>query len=447
MDYRGVFKNVDIDLRQNKKLKMYIHAESIQGNNPLPGEGNFDELDRRLVAFLRIGTDYQDNYYQIEVPLKPTKFDENSSNRISAENVWNSDFNSIDFPIELLSKIKSKYLNKNSLTESSFFDEEMNEVDEFTPISNLSGSKYYRISVKGNPSLGSIRTMMIGVKNPSTMIGDNLCGEVWFNELRIAGIDNKGGWASIGSIDGNMADFLNFSGNTRYSSIGFGSIDQSPNQRTREELFQYDFTTAGDVAKLFPASFGIQIPLNYSVGEVTISPEFDPFYQDIKLKDRIDASDSNEEKNKIKEQAIDYTKRKNISVVGVRKIGRTENKKFYNIENFDFSYSYNEIYHHDYEIENQKNKNIRLQGNYGYNFQSFEISPFSEIKFLKNKKYFEWLSNINFNLLPSSFSFSANINRTLNSQLFRDVYMDVKTENSLLTLPVLVQRNYLFENT
>ena len=162
MDYRGVFKNVDVDLRQYKKLKMYIHAESIQGNNPLPGEGNFDELDRRLVAFLRLGTDYQDNYYQIEVPLKPTKFGENSSNRISAEDVWNPDSNSIDFPIELLSKIKSKYLNKNSLTEAYFYDEEMNEVDEFTPISNLSGSKYYRISVKGNPSLGSIRTMMIG---------------------------------------------------------------------------------------------------------------------------------------------------------------------------------------------------------------------------------------------------------------------------------------------
>ena len=447
MDYRGVFKNVDVDLRQYKKLKMYIHAESIQGNNPLPGEGNFDELDRRLVAFLRIGTDYQDNYYQIEVPLKPTKFGENSSNRISAEDVWNPDSNSIDFPMELLSKIKSKYLNKNSLTQASFYDTEMNEVDEFTVISNLSGIKHYRVSVKGNPSLGSIRTMMIGVKNPSKTIGDNLCGEVWFNELRIAGIDNQGGWASIGSIDGNMANFLNFSGNTRYSSIGFGSIDQSPNQRTREELFQYDFTTAGDVAKLLPASFGIQIPINYSVGEVTISPEFDPFYQDIKLKDRMDASDSNEEKNKIKSQAIDYTKRKNISIVGVKKIGTVEEKKFYNIENFDFSYSYNEIYHHDYEIENQKNKNIRLQGNYGYNFQSLEISPFSKIKFLKNKKYLEWLRNINFNPLPSSFSFSADINRTLNSQQFRDVYMDIKTEKSLLALPILVQRNYLFDNT
>ncbi len=447
MDYRGVFKNVDVDLRQYKKLKMYIHAESIQGNNPLPGEGNFDEYDRRLVAFLRLGTDYQDNYYQIEVPLKPTKFGENLSNRISAEDVWNPDFNSIDFPIELLSKIKSKYLTRNSLTRASFFDEEMNEVDEFSPISNLSGSKYYRISVKGNPSLGSIRTMMIGVKNPSTIIGDNLCGEVWFNELRMAGIENKGGWASIGSIDGNMADFLNFSGNTRFSSIGFGSIDQSPNQRAREELFQYDFTTAGDAAKLLPTSFGIQIPINYSIGEVIISPEFDPFYQDIKLKDRKDASDSNEQKSRIREQAIDYTKRKNISVVGVKKISNSKKKKFYNIENFDFSYSYNEIYHHDYEIENQKNKNIRLQGNYGFNFQSLEILPFYKIKFLNNKKYLDWLKNLNFNPIPSSFSFSANINRTLNSQQFRDVYADVETENSLLALPILQQRNFLFDNT
>ena len=57
------------------------------------------------------------------IPLKPTKFGENLSNRISAEDVWNPDSNSIDFPVELLSKIKSKYLTKNSLTEALFFDE------------------------------------------------------------------------------------------------------------------------------------------------------------------------------------------------------------------------------------------------------------------------------------------------------------------------------------
>ena len=39
MDSRGIFKGVDVDLRQYKKLKMYLHAESIQGQNPLPEKG------------------------------------------------------------------------------------------------------------------------------------------------------------------------------------------------------------------------------------------------------------------------------------------------------------------------------------------------------------------------------------------------------------------------
>ena len=34
MDSRGIFKGVDVDLRQYKKLKMYLHAESIQGKLP-----------------------------------------------------------------------------------------------------------------------------------------------------------------------------------------------------------------------------------------------------------------------------------------------------------------------------------------------------------------------------------------------------------------------------
>ena len=109
MDSRGIFKGIEVDLRQYKKLKMYLHAESIQGQTPLPGSGTTDEYDRRLVAFIRLGTDYQDNYYQIEVPLKPTSYSEGSSNRFSAEEVWQPDFNSIDVPIDLLSKIKAAY--------------------------------------------------------------------------------------------------------------------------------------------------------------------------------------------------------------------------------------------------------------------------------------------------------------------------------------------------
>ena len=39
---------------------------------PLPGDGADEKYDERLVAFLRFGNDINENYYQIEVPLKPT---------------------------------------------------------------------------------------------------------------------------------------------------------------------------------------------------------------------------------------------------------------------------------------------------------------------------------------------------------------------------------------
>ena len=229
-----------------------------------------------MVAFIRLGTDYKDNYYQIEVPLKPSSFMEGASNKLSAQEVWQPDFNSIDVPIEFLSKLKAASIGKIS-NGAIYYDEDLNIIDEFTPISSLPGLKRYKFSVIGNPSLGSIKTMMIGVKNPSQAIGDVLCGEVWFNELRIAGIDSQGGWAAIGSLDANLADFATISASGRMSTIGFGSIEQSPNERSREDLTQFDFVTNVNVGQLLPKKWGVQIPLNYNVGATQITPEYDSF--------------------------------------------------------------------------------------------------------------------------------------------------------------------------
>ena len=88
MDSRGIFKTVDYDMRQYSKLRMFLHAESLPGNEPLPGLKSEDEYDKRLVAFIRLGTDYQDNFYQIEIPLKPSDYDENISNSLTSEEVW-----------------------------------------------------------------------------------------------------------------------------------------------------------------------------------------------------------------------------------------------------------------------------------------------------------------------------------------------------------------------
>ena len=446
MDYRAVFKNVNVDIRQYKNLKMFLHAESIVGQKPLPGEGTAEDYDRRMVAFIRLGTDFLDNYYQVEIPLKPTDYKESSSNKFTADEVWQPESNALEVPIKLLSKLKAFAINNSGLGKVSYFDEEMNPVSEFSPISALPGFKKYKFAVKGNPSLGSIKTLMIGVKNPSNQLGDDLCGEVWFNELRIAGIDSKGGWAAVGAMDANFADLANVAATARISTIGFGSIDQTPNQSNREDMKQYDLVTNINLGKLMPEKWGLQIPLNLNVGETFITPEYDPFYQDILFQDRLDNSIRNSQRDSINDQAIDYTLRKSISLIGVRK-NKTGNKptRFFSPENFDFSYAYNELYHQDYEIKNQTDKNLQLGVNYGHSFKQLEINPFRKISGLNGKLYWQWLKELNFNLIPSNIEITSNINRSFSSQRFRQVYMEGVDAARQIPLPNLQLRNYLFD--
>ena len=446
MDSRGIFKSVNLDMRQYSKLRMFLHAESLPGSDPLPGTGTEEELDRRLVAFIRLGTDYQDNFYQIELPLKPTPYTENQSNRLTAEEVWIPEANALEISMELLSKLKAKALQQLGLGKTLYFDEELNPIQEFTPHSSLPGQKKYKIAIHGNPSLGAIRTLMIGLKNPSTQLGEALCGEVWFNELRLSGINSEAGWAAIGALDANLADFATFSANGRYSSVGFGSIDQTPNQRTREELLQYDLISNVNLGQLTPSEWGLQIPLSFANGETYITPKYDPFYQDIKLKDRLDTADRVAQRDSIRNQAVDYTRRKSVSLIGIRKNNTGQGKThFYSPENFDFSYAYNELEHRDYEIEKQEEVNLLLGANYGHTFSSKSIEPFKKIGFLNRGRYWKWLQQLNFNPLPSSVEGATNINRILNNQKFRQVYLEGTDAALQRSLPNLQQRNFLFD--
>ena len=446
-DSRAVYKNLNFDMRQYKTLKMYIHAESLEGSTKLPGEGATEEFDKRLVGFIRIGSDFTDNYYQIEVPLKPTSFNQNSSNRYSADQVWEPESNSIDFSLEKLTQLKAIAIANNSnLSEVLYFNDELEIIEEFTSISSLPGDKKYKFAIKGNPTIGAIKNLMIGVKNPSDKNGDILSAEVWFNELRLSEIDGKGGWSALGSLDVNIADFANVSLSGKMSTIGFGSIDKTPNQRSREELKQYGFIGSVNLGKLLPEKWKIQVPLSYSVSKEFTTPEYDPFYLDIKLNDRLNSATRKSQKDSIRNQAVSYKKINSINLIGLKKNRSDDQKeKIYDIENFDFSYSYNQEMQHDYEIESLIRKTARASAQYSYTFNPFVISPFESIKFISENKYLEWLKEFNFNPLLSSISFNTNINRTFNSQRFRDVYIEGADASKQIALPDIQQRNFLFD--
>jgi cell surface protein SprA len=428
LDSRAVFKNINIDMRQFKKLRMFLHAE--EGDTP-------GLLDGDAVGFIRMGNDFTQNFYQIEVPLKIT-----SGSSQDARVVWPEE-NEIDLPIEVLEKIKSLGIAAGTLgnVDPTFYDVVDGVLNE-TPVPEFSERTLgdHRVAIKGNPNFGDVRTLIVGVKNARKNV--DICAEVWFNELRLSDMDNSGGWAGIVSMDSNIADFMNISATGRQSTSGFGTVEQGPNERSREDVKQYDVVTNINIGQLLPKKWGLQIPFNYGQSEEIITPEYDQQYKDIKLQNRLDAAETSEERDNILKQSEDYTKRKSINFIGVRKERTGDGTpRFYDVENLTFNYSFNQIEHRDFEIENSLDQSVRVGANYNFNFNPIRVEPFKKNDSLFAGKYWKILKDFNFNLLPASLSLNTDIIRQFNKQKFREA--DLGGAN--IGLEELFRRNYTFD--
>ena len=434
-DARAVFKNVSVDMRQFNKLKMFLHAEALENDTD---SGRLK--DNEMSGFIRFGNDFTQNYYQVERPLKTTFWGDSST----AEKVWPSE-NNVEIELALLTQLKI-LANQNPAAADvdgvySKFDYELDSSIAQSPNS-------MKLSIRGNPNFGLVRTLMIGVRN-NTLNGKdpnglafskrNIRGEVWFNELRLAGMDNKGGWAAIASLDTNFADFATITASGKISTVGFGALEDGPNERSRNATQQYNIITNLNLGKLLPKKWGINLPFNYGVGEEIITPEFDPFNQDIRLKQLIDVTSDQAEKDNIRDRAISYTKTQSINFIGVKKERAAEQKqRVYDPENLTLSYSYNETNKHDFEIQSYRDQQIRTSVDYAFSFQSKPIEPFKNIKLLKKTDYFKPISDFNFNYLPSNINFSTTVLRQYNRQQFRQV--DVAG----IGLSPLFRRNFQF---
>ncbi len=56
------------------------------------------------------------------------------------------------------------------------------------------------------------------------------------NELRLAELDEKGGWAALGRVDIKLSDLGTLYVSEVRRSGGFGTIEQRVNERSRENL-------------------------------------------------------------------------------------------------------------------------------------------------------------------------------------------------------------------
>ena len=406
---RAIYKNISVDLRRYKELKMFIHAESTIIN---------DVDDDDLTAIVRLGTDLNDNFYQLEIPLKISTY-----GSLAPLDVW-PEANNLDAMLEQLGKIKLARDVANA---------PINEL--FTSTNIDFGDLVLR--VKGNPTLAQIRTIMLGVRNNNPL---EKSAEIWFNELRSAGFDNDGGWAAVVNADANFADVASLSMTGRMQTVGFGNVEDRVSQRSLDETKEYDISTSINIGKMMPKKWGIELPMNYSVGEQFIDPKFDPQYQDIQLAD-VEAANLPSNIPRGTDVSRNYTKRSSISFINVRKNrnpASSKKPKFYDVENVSLSYSFNEESHRDYNIEGALNQKVMAAASYNFTFKPKFYEPFKKKELFKSK-YLQLIRDINFNPLPSSLAINSRINRNFNEQRSRNLVEGLSAQ------PTLKQRRFLFD--
>ena len=401
---RGVFKTLNLDLRQYKRLSMFIHAESVPGNQSID--------DGQLYAVIRIGNDFSGNYYEIKYPLKITLPGEMDSLKIWPE------INNLDFDLDDLIKLKSKR-NKLGISTSRYYFE-----------TQPNGHRY---AIIGNPNLGEVRGMLLAVENP---FHETMCTEVWFNELRLSQLDEQGGWAALARADFKLADLgtLSFSGTAR--SRGFGTLEQKVNERSREDVYTFDVSANIEAGKLLPKKLGLQIPVYAGISRTSSTPEYDPYDLDIKLKQKVKDADP-KQRDSIRNDAKDITTIKTINLTNVKKLNTGSKKlKFWSVSNFDFNYSYIQILTHNPLIEKDEMRRTRGAIGYTYSPQVKAFEPFK--KLIKSRS--PWLSLIkdfNISYLPSQVSFKADVFRQFGATLVRNVgggpYKIPETYNKFFT--------------
>jgi len=406
-DARAAYRNVNLDIRQYRTLKMEVHAEALIGQ-PLS--------NNELTAFIRIGSDYKSNFYEYEVPLKLTPPSDKYNNDSEKDRaiVW-PEANKFIINLSVLQDAK-KERNRQMLAPGSSLS--ISDVYAFKDDSN-------RVYVCGNPNLSNVKVIMVGVRNPiktrnpNSDDGASKSAEIWVNELRLSDFIENGGWAANAHLQARLADLGTVDIVGQASTPGWGSIDKKVNERSKEEVFKYDISSSLELGKFFPEEAGVRLPVYVGYSETRIKPQYNPLDPDIPLKDALNEAVNKHLRDSIKAISEDYARRRTISINNAGITKRGEKSHAWDLANFSVNYTYNETYRSNTKTEIDLEKNYKGGINYNFEGQPANVTPFKNVKFL-NSPIFRIIKDFNFYVFPKSISFRTDMTR---------YYNEIKTRN------------------
>lgn len=407
---KAVYKNTNLDLRQYRRMQMFVHANAFEQNST-------NLQDNQLALFVRLGSDYKSNYYEYEIPLKltaPGHYDRYSG--ADCKLVWPEE-NMLDIPLSVFTTLKKERNKAKSIGQASY-SYPYTAYDEEHPNN--------KVSIVGNPTLGEVRTMIIGVRN---LASDQKSGEIWVNELRLKEYNNSGGWAAQGNLNMQLSDVGSVNVTGKYVSEGFGGLEDGVAQRAQDTYKTYSVTTNFELGKFFPDKAKVSIPLYYSVTKEETRPKYNPLDTDMKLDDALDAMESHE-RDSIESIAVTKTTSTNFSLSNMKVgIATKKHPMPYDPANFSFSYSHSHRHTSGETTVYENEDNWRGSMNYSYTPVYKPFEPFKKIK--SKSKWYDILKRFGLNWLPQNLSFNTEMTRNYYELQERDME---STENSELPL-------------
>ena len=389
---KAVYKNSTLDLRQYKRIQMFAHANALEQNTTRLQDGD-------LSVFIRLGSDYKNNYYEYEIPLKLTEPRSNYNRYVLADckAVWPEE-NMLDVPLSVFTALK-KNRNKAKAQGVASYLAPYSMMDAEHPQN--------KITIVGNPSLGEVKTMMLGVRNNSA---DIKSGEVWINELRLKEHNNSGGWAANANLNVQLSDWGSVNATGRYISEGFGGLEDGVASRTTDNYGTYSVTTSLEMGKFFPDKAKVSIPLYYSVTKEKTTPKYNPLDTDMELKDALDAAGSKHERDSIENIAATKITQTNFSISNARVgIATKRHPMPYDPANFSITYSHQHQYTTGETTMYERKDNWRGALDYSWSPVYKAWEPF---KGLKNKsKWLDILKRFGLNWLPQNIAFNTEMTR------------------------------------
>ena len=419
-DARAVYRNSSLDLRIYKRLQMFIHAEALVGEEPTLKNGD-------VTAFIRLGTDIKNNYYEYEIPLTITPEGHYNSNSTSDRYAVWPESNMLNCDLDVFTNVK-KYRNAQKIggVPGVGYGIRFTQQDPDAPNN--------RVTVLGNPSLGDVRVMMIGVRNNSNNTRNCI---VWVDELRVTDFDQNGGWAAKGNATLSLSDVATVNFAMHRETVGFGNVDQGLSQRRLDEYNQYSVAVQGDAGRFLPEKAKLKAPIYYSYTKDTNTPKYNPLDQDILLKEALDICETKHQRDSIKAYAVTQKTVESFSVSGFKFDVKSKKPMPWDPANFTLNYSMNRQKNTspEYEFENTSDYRGSFQYSYAPYFKPFK--PWGKSK--SKSKNMKFLKEWEFNWLPQQITFLTNMSR---------YYYEQKARNEtdvIIDLPVSVSKNFLWD--